>query len=441
VAFPTRNNYCSSTMAKRLVTEVIHTGEKVDPRHKTADLPDNGMPKKAASRPGGAGNSASKRIRERPKVIDSTKKPVSPAAESTSLRNADLSSLEEELGLMPTPKAGESVAAPAKAPPPPPPSPPPAPAPVAAPAPAPVPAPAQAPEPVKVAPAPTPVPAPVPAPASASAPAKQPAVAVKKKKSKPVSPKVLSKEKAKTAVTSMVDQMKAKAQGNGGYLRTEDISAMESDFQAQVAQITESMELSFEAYVKARERAEWDTAREFPFGRVIVKKFSHLFKEPRNGRMDTVSKRMLPGFFSGLNMMVGPESVDLFQERCRRVVEKIRDQEGDDFDWDSVYASPDAAAIVIDALMSIAPHFDNFERRQEWLIELVNGHLAPVGEHEPDAGWELSSVGYKRFISALYADLHVMLGNQTTKSRIAKRYGSNAVEAVSRLIKRTSVKK
>jgi len=445
-------------MVKRKTSEEILTGEKTDPRYKTSTPLADDDPMKAATRVVSPADSAASRIRKRPNVIDGTKRL---APERAPLRDADLSSLEEDLGMSPTARPGERAA------------------PSAATKTSPVPAEGQAwkkdttsrksaPEQAwkedKHAPKPGSgnqwedvehsnksgagqawtEPAPESASAAASAPVSAPVAPPQKKiapttvrkKPKPASPKELSKQKATSAVTSMVDQMKARAQTNGGVLRTEDIAAMEQDFQAQVSQLTESLEQSFEAYVEARERAEWDSAREFPFGRVVVKKFSHLFKEPREGRLDTVSKRMLPGFFAGLNMMIGPESIDLFQERCRRVVESIRHRDGEDFDWDSVYASPEVNAVVIDALMSISPHFENFERRRDWFIELVNANLAHVGEHEEDAGWEFSPVGYRRFLTALFKEVHGHLGNDATFDRLSRRYGSTAVEAVKRLVER-----
>jgi len=471
-------------MVKRKSSEVLITGDKVDPRYKTSAPLADDDPMKAATRVGTSADLAAQRIRKRPSVIDGTNHP---AVSRKASGIADLASLEEDLGMAPTAKPGEAAV----------------PSPSAKVALSPTQGqtwakdkPSQAPDSGKTwkddtgaqktasgqawkedkpsqksesgqaweenkrsqgaksdqeweeaerskkadsgqawteaAQAPTPVPTPLSAaPKVAEKPEK-----TAPKKPKPASPKELSKQKAASAVTSMVGQMKARAQTNGGFLRTEDISAMEQEFQAQVSQLADSLEQSFEAYVDARERAEWDSAREFPFGRVVVKKFAHLFKEPREGRLDTVSKRMLPGFFMGLNMMIGPESVDLFQERCRRVVESIREQDGDDFDWDSVYASPEINAVVIDALMAIAPHFENFERRQDWFIELVNAHLTPVGEHELDAGWELSQVGYRRFLAALFKEVHGLLGSDAARERLSRRYGSNAVEAVNRLMAR-----
>jgi len=386
-------------MAKQKSTEVIHTGEPVDAMA-------------AALRLNKTSASANNKIRKQPDVIDGTKRQT-----KTSIRDSDLGSLERDLDLTPTAREG----APQQAPPP-----------QAAPAPAPAPALApQAPPPAPAAPAAAPKPAPKPAPRPAA----------KKKKSKPSTSKQLTEEAAASTVTSLVDQMKAKADANGGYLRTSDIEAMEKDLQTQAANLSAAMEQSFEAFVEAREKAEWDVERKFPFGRIVVKKFSHLFSEEKNGRMDTVSKRMLPGFFMGLTMMVGPENVDIYHERCSRVIEKIRESEGDDFDWDSVYASPEANAVVLDGLMAIAPHFEKFERRQEWLIELINSHLSPAGgDTSDDAGWELTPAGYKRFLGAMYSELGKHLANEAAAVAITKRYGANAVAAVKEVLKQTKSK-
>jgi len=391
-------------MVKRKTTEVLISGKTVDPHYKVSASLDGDDPMKAATRVISSGDQATARIRQRQSVIDKTLSGMVEAG-PTGSKDSDLASLEEELGMPLTADPGEGVSRPMAA---------------------------------KTPPV-TNATKDEAAPSRPSAP--KTTVPIRKKnreKPLPLTPKELSREKASSTIRSVVEQMKAKAESNGGFLRTEDIAAMEKGFQTQVADLAVSLESAFDAYAEARERAEWDIARGFPFGRVIVKSFSHLFKEPAEGRLDTVSKRMLPGFFSGLNMMIGPESVDLFEERCLRVVELIREQEGDAFDWDSVYASKEIKAIVIDALMTIAPHFDNFERRQEWFIDLVNSHLGPEGGHgRDDAGWELTPAGYKRFLAALYADTSDLLAHVPARDRLSKRHGDDALKAVIQLIERS----
>jgi hypothetical protein len=395
-------------MVKRRSSEVIHTGFEVSSSYKTAEPLGAGKKANKSAKAKPLDGTAAKRIRKRPQVIDATGKkdavPVEDAAEPSAAPPVTEPTVIE-------PTVTEVPASPV------PPEPKPAP-------------------PVVVKPAPPPAPPLEPIPRPAPKPVANPVTDIKSK-SKPASPEQLSKKMATSAVTSLVEQMTAKSELNGGFLRTADIQAMEQEFHVHVSDLTQSLVQSFEEFVESREKASWDRAREFPFWRVVVKKFSHLFGEVKSGRMDTVSKRMLPGFFAGLNMMIGPESVDLYQERCRRVVDRIRDQQGGDFDWDTVYDSTEITAIVFDALMAIAPHFDNFEKRQEWLIELVNGNLAPIDDSNgDDAGWELSPAGYKRFLSALYGDLDKLLANKSAYNQIAKRYGSNALDAVKDLVRR-----
>ena len=62
------------------------------------------------------------------------------------------------------------------------------------------------------------------------------------------------------------------------------------------------------------EKELWDQTRRRPFGRMRVKRFSHLF--PSEGDLvsgsEYLSRRVLPGFFAAIEMMTGPE---MFEKR------------------------------------------------------------------------------------------------------------------------------
>jgi hypothetical protein len=135
-----------------------------------------------------------------------------------------------------------------------------------------------------------------------------------KKVPRPPTAKEQSKVLAETVVTSMVDRVREEALKKGS-LTVDDIDAMKGEFDKQAPALTETFEQSFEDYVKARERADWDQKRDYPFDRIIVKRFSPLFNETDMSRFDRVSRRMLPGFFMALSMMLGPEEVDEYQEK------------------------------------------------------------------------------------------------------------------------------
>ena len=134
-------------------------------------------------------------------------------------------------------------------------------------------------------------------------------------------------------------------------------------------------------------------------------------------------------------MMLGPDVVDEAQEKCRIIVEKIRADKAEAFDWSDVYESPEKNDVILDALIPIAVHFQDIEKRREWFISLINGHLSPLaaGEKE-DAGWEMTVPGFGHFMNALLGDLRTALGSETEKPRIVKRYGADTARTVLRVL-------
>jgi len=273
-------------------------------------------------------------------------------------------------------------------------------------------------------PAPSPPVARPPAPSAPAPPApKKPAP------KKPVfdmsTPKGAGDALANTMVQSFVERMKAAAQAKGGHLSVRDMEEMEDEFERQTRALSGALEKSFEAYVKAQERSSWDQQRNFPFDRLMVKKFAGLFKDGDGLGRDDICRRMLPGFFIALGMMLGPDVVEGFQEQLRAVVGRVRDG-GGVFNWDSVYKDPSAMAISLDAEVAIAKHFDEYDKRAEWFINLVNGHLTAVGAdaHANVRNWEMTAAGFKTFLNALMSDLRARLDTDAGKMAITKTYGA-----------------
>ncbi len=239
------------------------------------------------------------------------------------------------------------------------------------------------------------------------------------------SPQGASKVLATTMVESFVDRMKAEARAKGGHLTVQDMENMQADFDRQAQALSGALEKSFEVYVKARERSVWDSQRNFPFDRLMVKKFSNLFKDGEGLGPDDLCRRMLPGFFVALGMMLGPEMVEEYQEKLRAVVERVRGDGTTVFNWDDVYKDPTAKTLALNSEVDVAQHFDEFEKRSEWFINMVNGHLTPVepGAHANVIGWEMTETGFKRFLHALMADLRAQLDTDAGKMAITKKFG------------------
>ncbi len=269
-----------------------------------------------------------------------------------------------------------------------------------------------------------------PQPAAPPQPAPKPAPKPAAKPKMPVdaSPAGQSKAMAETVVGSFVDQLTKKAQASGGYLTVQDLQTMNKEFQEKAVALQSVFERSFEDYVEARERSSWDQSRNFPFDRLIVKKFSYLFEKGKaliTGK-NTLSRRMLPGFFMAVNMMMGPDATEDYQEKCRKIVNAIREKRGQAFTWDDAYKNAAADKVVQDAMITIALQFENLEKRSIWFIDLVNNHLAPADEDAPDALWQMSQGAFMRFFDALLSDLMAIVETEGGRMDITKRYGVEA---------------
>jgi len=239
-------------------------------------------------------------------------------------------------------------------------------------------------------------------------------------------PKGASDALATTMVQGFVEQMKAAAKAKGGHLSVQDMESMQEDFDRQTQALSGALEKSFGAYVKAQERSTWDQQRNFPFDRLMVKKFSDLFKDGNGLGPDDLCRRMLPGFFVALGMMLGPDVIEGYQEKLRVVVARVRDDIQGVFNWENVYRDQTAKGISLSAEVEIAQHFDEYEKRAEWFINMINGHLTAVDAdaHANVRNWRISAQGFKAFLRGMLSDLRAQLDSDSGKMAITKKYGA-----------------
>ncbi len=295
------------------------------------------------------------------------------------------------------------------------------------------------PEPATVAPSPPPPPTPTPPKPAAkktAAPASKPAP---KKTAKPApienpaSAKDVSAVLVNDTVGSLVDDLKAKARANGGMLSLDDLEAMETDLAQKTQAIQQQFETAFEDYAVAVDRMKWSAERGDPFFRLLIKQFSHLFKERISRK--TISRRMLPGFFMAVGMLLGPDAVERNHDRCGSIVARLKGEVGEErFDWELFYTAQDAITVSLDAQLLIAARFANYDRRMGWFIELVNSHLAQEATSEAERKWQLTEHGARRMLDALMSDLRKVLSAQKGRERLIKRHGADAVtDAISAL--------
>lgn len=294
------------------------------------------------------------------------------------------------------------------------------------------PAPAPAPKAVEPEPVAQPTPEPAPRPVT-QAQTSKPAPKVKN----PASSKDVSKVMVADSMGSVVGSLREKALKNGGTLSLQDIDAMEQELAAKSQQIEAQFESALEDYAAAIDQQKWNLERANPFSRLMVKQFSHLFKEP-TGRK-SVHRRMLPGFYQATSMLLGPETIGRYHERCEGIVARIQaDLDDTPFDWEMFYNEKDALTVSLDAQLLIAAGFQDYDKRAKWYLDLVNSNLTPPAD-DASAGekaWSLSEQGLRRMLDAMFGNLRKVMSSEKGRERMIKRHGRESVGVALATLKR-----
>ena len=144
---------------------------------------------------------------------------------------------------------------------------------------------------------------------------------------------------------------------------------------------------------------------------------------------DRLSRRMLPGFFSAMSMLLGSEKLRRYEERAGTVAGALRNRLGDDFTWDSVYRSTDARKIGLRALIDISWHFRNLDKRVAWLTALINSNIIPQ-PGGPAEDWALTEDTARLMLRDLFGDLVTTLSNKAAHDALVRELGRERVTAL-----------
>ena len=184
----------------------------------------------------------------------------------------------------------------------------------------------------------------------------------------------------------------------------------------------------------------FDERRVFHFERIVVEQFAHLFVSDQelataNGAL---SRRIIPGFLRAMQMMTGPAQFDDFEARGRDIVRRVRNDSGDEFRWDLVYADDETRWLANDLVCHIAGHFDDLAKGRSWFIATLNNHMRPTSagsDLDEPIDWSFGNMEFQNLMCALYADLKLRLNTEEDIRMLTERYGADAVERLQRLIR------
>ena len=232
-----------------------------------------------------------------------------------------------------------------------------------------------------------------------------------------------SRAMAQAVVSAFSAKLKSEARKYGGSLTLAHIEALDEEFQAKAEQLTDVFAQAFQDSHREQEELKWHAIKRPAFDRMIVKRFeSLLFHKGDDGQTHGIlSRRMLPGFFLALNMMMGPEAMSSYQRRADQGMERVMGGRLP-ADWDLVDNDPDVRDVVLDAQYTIALYFEDPDQRAAWFIHIVNSNLAPAPDGASDAHWELSARALHMLVGDVLSDLKVAIDNDVIWTRLALRH-------------------
>lgn len=246
----------------------------------------------------------------------------------------------------------------------------------------------------------------------------------------PPIPKDLAKERtekraralAEAVVEAFTHKLKGEIEKHGGFLGLRHVADLEAELQSKGRQLSVLFAQAFDDAAREQEELRWHSIKRPAFDRLIVKRFEHLFvhKGPDGAMQGCLSRRVLPGFFLALNMMLGPEILGDFQRRCDAAVERVMHGQVP-VDWNRVDADRDVHAIIIEAQYIMALYFEDTQRRFSWFMHIANSNLADGGR-DADAGWELGYRATHLLVTSLLDDLRATVHDDDAWTHFAVRH-------------------
>lgn len=249
-------------------------------------------------------------------------------------------------------------------------------------------------------------------------------------------PSTLSPEQgrtiAETMVGSFLERMKAEAQRKGGSLTLTDLEALDLEFEQKTAALQELLEQSFQEYLRAHALGKRPERRHSPFDRLIVTPIEHLF--PRRGPIPTkpvLSRRILPGFFMAVSMMIGADAIEESRRKAKDIFERVGATSAGDAGWKPFLSNAEAQRLLADSLIGMAVHFANPDKRATWFMAVINNHLSPPHAEPGIAStWKLGRPAYERMIDALFSDLRAAAVTAKEREALTRRFGPETCASI-----------
>ncbi len=242
------------------------------------------------------------------------------------------------------------------------------------------------------------------------------------------------KQRHYTAAFSVLEQFAAslmeQAKAHGGTVSTDQISSALETLRGQ-DKLFDAAWMTLETdvdTVKARQNA---AVRHDPLGRLLVSRFAHQLEGREAGDLEhgALSREILQPFFKVIRMMVGMDMLQEIDGEIQTIIDQHADEDDELRDptdyWDHLAEEPQVANRLNLVFARMALHFKDYERRKQWMIQLINDNL-PHG----DNAWVFTEEHCARLLRSLFRDVRAALSKPERSAELVAKLGSENVETL-----------
>lgn len=229
-----------------------------------------------------------------------------------------------------------------------------------------------------------------------------------------------------------------KVEEKSGIIEPDDITSMGEEFRKELQSIEDAFLDAVETYAQAQLQPREAEKRTKPFHRLMVHNFSRRFADERTLRANPalLSRRMLPGFFNVLLLMLGPDRLADYEKRADKIVQDAGVDQDHPCDWEQVYAAPAAKRLCLKAEIEIAQFFVQTEKRLQWMIAVINSNLITLDNDASGDAWTLNTTAAENLLSSLFRDLRAALTRPQTRTKIEDRMGTPSLNLLDVIVQR-----
>jgi hypothetical protein len=229
-----------------------------------------------------------------------------------------------------------------------------------------------------------------------------------------------------------------KVRGQDGQRSMDDVAEMSEAFRAEIETIEARFIEAVESITLSRTPSRKKNGRSQLFHRLMTRNFEDRFADESALRSepDRLSRRILPGFFTMLSLMLGKPELDAYEKQMNQLVDRLGARHDGTVDWAEVYRSPEARNIALKAEIDIAKYFANADKRLTWMIALINSNLIPPPEYQTGEPWKFEMEAAEKLLAGLFSDVRTALSHAPSRQTFVQHIGADTVSTLDKVTER-----